>query len=79
MCAHVVSLLSNIIYLLWLGHINVKKGEVLSLLVHITSVKSGTTIMPGEVKAGEMTKETNLSQILNDGFRGEQKATYQIA
>ena len=35
--------------------------------------------MPGEIKAGEMTKETNLSQILNDGFRGEQKATYQLA
>lgn len=35
--------------------------------------------MPGEVKAGEMTEETNLSQISNDGFRGEQKATYQIA
>lgn len=30
--------------------------------------------MPGEVKAGEMTEETNLSQILNDEFRGEQKA-----
>lgn len=26
-----------------------------------------------------MTEETNLSQILNDGFRGGQKATYQLA